>query len=105
MEHWIRKEGSNPPSEGTGGLESVQSTLVVRGAGGGESRRVGGGQGVGIQCKDLVGGCLCPAVRTHLPVEWGNSSHVASVAVETPKEQHGSTVASRGQSKSSDMVL
>lgn len=38
----------------------------------GESRRLGGGQGVGIQCRDLVGGCLCPAVRTHLPVEWGN---------------------------------
>lgn len=56
----IRKEGSNPPMEGTGVLESVQSNLVVQG---GESRRVGGGQGVGIQCKDLVGGCVCPAVE------------------------------------------
>lgn len=35
----------------------------------------------------------------------GEQVHVASVAAETPKEQHISTVASRGQSKSSDMVL
>lgn len=77
------KEDGKPPSEGTGDVESGQSTVVIRTG----VRRSGGGLSVGIQCRELVEGCLCPAVRIHLPVEPGHGFHVVTVTAETPKQQ------------------
>lgn len=49
-------------------------------------RRLRGGKHVRVQCRDHMGGYLSPAVKTHLSGEQGNNFHVASVAVEIPRQ-------------------